>query len=146
LAHPLPIIFLSAYSEVSLAVELMRRGAVNYLLKPLRPAELVSAVQEALAKDHLRRRAAERRQRVREGIAVLSAKERDVLRMIGEGKENGQVAEALGISRRGVELRRVSMMKKLHLRSPTGLLRFALLAKRIGWPYLEVPVGLNRHA
>jgi FixJ family two-component response regulator len=137
LVRPLPIIFLSAHSDVSLAVELMRGGAVHYLLKPVRAADFLSAIQEALARGYARWRAAQRRQRVREGIARLSGKERDILQMIGEGKDSRTMAKHLGVSLRAVQLRRASVMKELRLTTPTALLHFALLAKRIGWPLID---------
>jgi FixJ family two-component response regulator len=129
LEAPLPLIFLSGHHDVSLAVELMRGGAVHYLQKPLRPAELVIAVQEALACNRRRWKAQRRRQRVRQGIARLTAKERDLLFWIGQGKPHKEIASLVQASLRTVELRRESLMKKLELKSPIALVRFALLAK-----------------
>ena len=109
-----------------------RSGAVHYLQKPLRPMELVNAIQEAIAKDQSRRRTRQRQQRVLEGIAILTAGEREVVRMVAEGKTNKVIASRLGISLRTVELRRANVMKKLRLKSPTALLHLAILATRNG--------------
>jgi FixJ family two-component response regulator len=136
LGMPLPLVFLSAHNDVSLAVELMRGGAVHHLQKPFRPLEMMHAIQEALARGQARRKAQQRHQRVLEGIAVLTAKEREVLRLIGEGMRNREIASRLGISLRTVELRRKGVTKKLRLKSPTALLQFALLANRNGKAYL----------
>ena len=139
----LPLIFLTGHADVSLAVELMRGGAVHYLQKPLRPMELLEAIEEALAVDRARRRARQRRQRVKEGIARLTAGEREVLRRIAEGRATKVIAADLEVSRRTVELRRVRVMEKLGLKSPTALLHFAILAHRQGkkqWGGARSPV------
>ena len=128
----LPLVFLSGHTDVSLAVELMRGGAVHYLQKPLRQVELLNAIQEAVALDMARRRAAQRRRRLSEGIALLAAREREVLCRIGEGKTSRMIASELGLVVRTVELRRASLMRKLGLESSLALLRFAILALRYG--------------
>jgi two-component system, LuxR family, response regulator FixJ len=130
--NPLPMVFLSGQTDVSLAVELMRRGSVHYLQKPLRPLELLNAIQEAIALDDKRRRAWQKAQRIAERIALLTPKEQDVLRMMAEGKPNNAIAESLGVSRRTVEIRRANLTGKLRVKSPMALLRFALAAKRKG--------------
>lgn len=132
LGASLPLVFLSTHNDVSLAVELMRGGAVHHLQKPFRSLELMHAIQEALDRDQARRRAQRRQQRVLEAIAVLTTKERAVLRLCGEGMGNREIASQLGISLRTVELRRTNVIKKLRLKSPAALLHFALLAKRKG--------------
>jgi FixJ family two-component response regulator len=134
---PVPLIFLSSTNDVSLAVELLRGGAVHYLQKPMRPVELIKAIHEALAIDAARREASRQRQAILESIAVLTAKERDVLRLIADGKSNQQIAAELHLGLRTVELRRANLIKKLSLKSPLELLHFALLAQRDGRDYLE---------
>ncbi len=134
---PLPLVFLSSTVDVSLAVELLRGGAVHYLQKPMRPVELLKAIHEALAIDRTRREASRRRQAIVESIAVLSSKERDVLRLVGEGKSNPQIAAELHLGLRTVELRRASLIKKLSLKSPLELFHFALLAQADGEVYLR---------
>jgi len=134
---PLPLVFLSSAADVSLAVELLRGGAVHYLQKPMRPAELLKAIHEALAIDRARREGARRRRAIVEAIAVLSSKERDVLRLIGEGLSNREIAADLHVGLRTVELRRASLIKKLSLKSPLELLHFALLAHDKGDEYLH---------
>lgn len=134
---PLPIIFLTAYDDLSMAVTLMRGGAVHYLLKPLRPLDLFKAVQESLARDRSCRRTARRWQRMREAIARLTAKEREVVFMIAKGRKNQAIAHQLGVSLRTVELRRANLSVKLNLRCPAALLRFAMLASRHGTAFLS---------
>lgn len=134
----LPLVFLSAQADVSLAVELMRAGAVHYLLKPMRPLDVINAIQEALAIDQSRREATRRQQEIAESVAVLSAKERHVLRLIAQGLSNDAIGSELGIAIRTVELRRARLMKKLGVRSTIGLVHFALQASENGRRHLEL--------
>ena len=133
----LPQVFLTTHDDVAMAVELMRGGAVNYLQKPLRPLELLNAVQEAVALDHYRRKTQQRRQRLLERLATLTIKQREVLKMIAEGESTRSMATLLQVSPRTIELRRSGLMKKLGLRSTASLLHFALLAHRNGKHYLD---------
>ena len=137
LGATLPLIFLTSENDVSLAVELLRGGAVHYLQKPMRPLELMNALQEALALDRARRKSQQRRQRLMERLALLTLKQREVLRMIAEGKTTRTMAAALGVSPRTIELRRSSLIKKLGLKTPASLLRFALVAYRTQKRYLK---------
>jgi len=140
----LPIIFLTAHDDLSLAVTLMRGGASHYLLKPFRPLDVINAIQEAIAQDRSRRRAAERRRRVLEGVAGLTAKERDILRLIAKGMTNHAMSTHLAVSLRTVELRRASLSTKLNLPSPAALVEYAILAKRHALHYLNGADGASR--
>jgi two-component system response regulator FixJ len=124
----LPLIFLTAQTDVSLAVEVMRSGAFHYLQKPIRPVELWNTIQEAMSLDQRRRQVQQRHQHVSDSLAVLSAREQEVLRLIAQGKSNGVMAEELDLSTRTVELHRTRLMRKLRMKSPVGLLHFALVA------------------
>ncbi len=133
----LPLIYLSAQTDVSLAVELMRGGAVHYLLKPLRPLDLINAVQEALGVAKRRRDATRQDREIAESIARLSAKERRVLRLIADGLSNDEIASELGIAIRTVLLRRAHLMSKLNVKSSAGLMYFAIMANANGRRYLD---------
>jgi FixJ family two-component response regulator len=127
---PMPLIFLSDQADVSVAVELMRRGSVHYLQKPHRPLELLTAIQEALAVDSRRRRAWQRAERIAKRVALLTPKEQEVLRMLAQAQPSHAIAEHLGVTRRAVEIRRANMARKLRLKSPIALVRFAMLARQ----------------
>ena len=128
----LPLIFLTSHADVSLAVALMRAGAFHYLQKPIRPIELMDAIHAAIALDQRRRHAQERRQRIRQALAVLSSAEREMLEMIAQGKPPPVMAVELKLSLRAIELRRSKLMRKLQIKSTNGLLHFALLASGNG--------------
>jgi FixJ family two-component response regulator len=123
----LPLVFVLSDATVSTAVELLRGGAVHVLEKPLRPLELLTAIQEAL--DRERRRAAARDEQVRDRIAVLSRKDREVLELIALGKSIKAIAVRLELSVRTVEQRRQKLMAKLQLQSALELMRFSVFAR-----------------
>lgn len=124
----LPAIFVLAQGSVSLAVELLRGGAVHVLEKPVRPIELWNAIEEAVARNQDCWRVEEARSAMRERLAILTSKERQVLGLIGMGKSVKVMAAELGISGRAVELRRRQLIGKLQFHSTLELLRFAVAA------------------
>jgi two-component system response regulator TtrR len=123
----LPLVFMSTNSDVSTAVELMRRGAVHVLEKPARPIELFNAIQEAVELDRERRRVRNREANLNKLTATLSRKDRETLDLIAKGRSCKAMASELELSVRAVELRRNSLMKKLGIRSPLDLMRFAVV-------------------
>jgi FixJ family two-component response regulator len=124
----IPIIFVSAYGTLAIAVRAMREGAFHFLEKPVHEQEIWDAIQAAVAIDQQRIAADRWEGEVREKIGQLSFKEEQVLRMIAQGKSNSMIAKDLDIGIRTVELRRATLMKKLHINRPEDLMRFALLA------------------
>ncbi len=121
----LPIIFLSAHGDVPSSVQAMRAGAVDFLVKPARPAKLLAAVRSALERDAQTRQtqAAERELHLR--IECLSQRERQVLVLVATGKLNKQIAAELGITLRTVKEHRGRVMQKLGLTSVADLVRLA---------------------
>jgi FixJ family two-component response regulator len=126
----LPLVFLTADTNVSTAVELMRGGAVHVLEKPARPIELLSAIQEAIDLDQHRRNVKQHHSRLRDLTAALTSKERQVLELIGRGKSIKAIAAELELSVRAIELRRQSLMNKLGAASSSELMRFSVMVQR----------------
>jgi FixJ family two-component response regulator len=124
----IPIIFVSAYGTLAIAVRAMREGAFHFLEKPVHEQEIWDAIQAAVTIDQQRIAADHWAGEVREKLRQLSFKEAQVLRMIAQGKSNLMITEDLDISIRTVELRRATLMKKLHINRPEDLMRFAVLA------------------
>jgi FixJ family two-component response regulator len=124
----IPIIFVSAYGTLAIAVRAMREGAFHFLEKPVHEQEIWDAIQTAVTIDQQRVAADRWEEEVREKIGQLSLKEEQVLRMIAQGKSNPMIAKELDISIRTVELRRGTLMEKLHIDRPEDLIRFAVLA------------------
>jgi two-component system response regulator FixJ len=125
----LPLVFMTANSDVSTAVELMRGGAVHVLEKPARPVELYNAIQEALVLDREQREAKVQQAKLSNLTAALTQKERETLALIAEGRSSKAMASELDLSVRAIELRRHSLMKKLGIGSSLDLMRFAVSAQ-----------------
>ena len=122
-----PVIFLTAYPDVSLAVQAMRDGAVHFLEKPLRSNELWNAILEAVELSARQRRLEHFRDQARQYTRELSSKEHSILRLIGQGKSNQEVAQELGVCVRTVELHRAALFRKLGVDSLRGLIELGIL-------------------
>jgi FixJ family two-component response regulator len=122
----LPIIFVSGYPEVHAAVKAIKRGAFDFLEKPVNGSLLVAKVQAALARS--RELHAERLERdARDArIALLTPKERQIAELVVAGKSTPQIADALGVSVRTVEAHRARLMEKLHVDSTVALVNLFL--------------------
>jgi len=125
----LPLVYVTSNIDVSTAVLLMRGGAVHVLEKPLRSMELLAAIQEALVLGDNRRRQEAEKKQVRDSIAQLTHKERQLVGMLASAKSTKTIALELSISSRAVELLRRGVMKKLGLDSSLELVRLAVLAR-----------------
>lgn len=118
-----PVILLTAFAEVPVAVQAMRAGAVMVLEKPVSPPQLNAAIEEAVARDMELRSKYGVNQAVRQRIEELSSGERQVLDMILEGKPNKTIARALDVGLRTVEARRSRVFRKLGAKSLAELVR-----------------------
>jgi FixJ family two-component response regulator len=119
----LPVIFMTAYADVPMAIRALKSGAVEFVEKPFHAQTMLERVQRALAEDRHRRTEAARWQGVEERIATLTDKEREVLAQIMEGAPNKAIAVKVEITERAVEMRRASIMKKLDVHSLAELIR-----------------------
>jgi FixJ family two-component response regulator len=124
--NEIPVIFLTAHPELSIAVEAMRAGAVHFLQKPLRSNELWNAIQEAVETDEKRRRERNRRECLKKRLASLTSKELEVLSLIGQGKSNRQIASHMKVCVRTVEAHRARLAKKINVSSLRELLDIAI--------------------
>lgn len=118
---PLPIIFLTAHGDVPTAVRAMKRGAFEFLQKPVEDRQLLSAVDHALAFAAQRRGKSRRGEPHLLGAESLSAREREVLALILTGKQTRAIAEQLFISYKTVEFHRGRIFRKLGVSSLAGL-------------------------
>ncbi|MGO9111268.1 MAG: response regulator transcription factor [Thermoguttaceae bacterium] len=135
----LPMVFVASGLDVSTAVVLMRGGAIHILEKPLSKSELLKAIQQAVAIDRNVRRKEAGRRRVKESIARLTCKERQLLSLIAAAKSPKAISAELEISPRSVDLRRRGVMDKLGMKSSLELLKFAVLAWQECSYFLDSP-------
>ena len=123
-----PILFLTGHADVQTALRAMRQGAVEFLQKTCREAELLEAVHRAIAQDSQNRAVRERSATIRARLSQLTASEREVFDLVVLGKANKNIASILGISQRAVEDRRAKIMRKLGVDNVPALVRFAVEA------------------
>jgi FixJ family two-component response regulator len=119
----MPVVFISAHADVSMSVGAIKSGAADFLTKPVRPQELLDAIQSAIARDADRRRAAAVAAKIRQAFDSLSAQERKVALLVVTGKLNKQIAAEIGLSEATVKLHRGRVMKKMGAASLVDLVR-----------------------
>jgi len=123
----MPVIFITAYADVPMAVRAMKSGAVEFVEKPFNRQTLLDKVQRAIKEDTLRRSRKAASEMLLAKFRRLTGKEREVLELITEGRPNKEIATRLEITPRAVELRRSSLMRKLGVRSLVELLRLTIV-------------------
>lgn len=122
----MPVIFITAYADVPMAIRAMKSGAIEFVEKPFNRQGLLDRVQRAIKDDARRLRKFAERQALRQRFGRLTGKEREVLGLINEGQPNKAIAARLGITPRAVEMRRASLMNKLGVRTLAELLRLTI--------------------
>lgn len=126
-----PIVFLTGRADVPSSVRAMKRGAVDFLTKPVTESTLLEAVAAAVRRDAESRRASAAQAEFCQRWATLTPREREVLRHVVRGRLNKQIAADLGTVERTVKLHRSHLMAKLHVQSVAELVR---LVERSGIP------------
>ena len=123
-----PVVVMTGHGDVSVAVQAMKAGAVDFIEKPFEKAVLLSAIEEGIARieasGHKRARAEEAEVR----LQALTPRERDVLEGLVRGHPNKTIAYDLDISPRTVEIHRANLMSKLGVASLSEALRIAFAA------------------
>lgn len=124
----MPVIVLTGHGDVSVAVQAMKAGAVDFLEKPFEKAALLDAIQKAFARiENANSREIEQSDALVR-IGVLTPREREVLIGLAKGYPNKTIAYDLGVSSRTVEVHRASLMQKLDVHSLSDVLRIAFAA------------------
>lgn len=121
-----PIIFITGHADVATAVEAMRRGAFDYVEKPVHGQHLLDRVNAALALGRERHQERQQRQAREARLALLTAQERKVAQWVVQGRSSREIAELAGLSVRTVENHRARLMDKLHVASVVELVRLLL--------------------
>lgn len=124
----LPVIVMTGHGDVTVAVQAMKAGAVDFIEKPFEKAVLLSALEEGFARLDKNGRSAARAEEAGSRLDVLTAREREVLEGLVRGHPNKTIAYDLGISPRTVEIHRANVMTKLGVSSLSEALRIAFAA------------------
>jgi FixJ family two-component response regulator len=123
MGEDLPLVFLSGRGDVPAATAAMRRGAVDFLVKPTEEAELMSAVMRALTRDVESQSRRRLEKMARERFARLTGREKQVCQLVAEGWLNKQIAAALGTAEKTIKQHRGRVMRKLEVQSVAALVR-----------------------
>ena len=123
-----PVIVLTGHADVSMAVEAMKSGVVDFLEKPFDDEALLAAVKAGVATRAAPGRDQTLRDEVLAKLAQLTAREREVFDAVAAGESNKSAAQLLGISPRTVEIYRANVMEKMQARSLADLVRMSLIA------------------
>ena len=124
----IPVIVITGHGDIALAVDAMKMGALDFLEKPFDDELLLSAVRSALNREKEAAKHNAEINEIRDKLAALSNRERQVLEGLVGGKANKVIAFNLGISPRTVEIYRANLMTKMAANSLSDLVRMAMIA------------------
>jgi len=123
----LPVVMITGYADVPLAVRAMQAGAVSFLEKPCQEKELWKGIIQALEIEKNRHSLRAHKAEIEARLASLKMEEQDVLKRLLEGQANKRIAADMKLGLRTIELRRSKIMKKMQAESLPDLVRMAML-------------------
>jgi FixJ family two-component response regulator len=132
----LPVIIITGYGDVPTAVRAMRSGALDFIEKPFDVKLLLDRVRQAVELDVRKRLERAERAEIVARFALLTPREREVLKRVVDGRANKQIARDLGISTKTVEAHRSHVMEKMRAQSLAGLVQLVQAAGVNGQPGL----------
>jgi two-component system response regulator FixJ len=128
----LAVIIITGHGDVPLAVRAMKAGAVDFLEKPFEEERLLASIRRAFTHGYAMHSQAKAVEAVSERIAQLTGREREVLSLVVAGRANKEIARALNISPRTVEIHRAHVMEKMEADSLAELVRLTMRVAEIG--------------
>jgi two-component system, LuxR family, response regulator FixJ len=127
----IPVIFMTGHGDIPMAVEAMQHGAFDFLQKPFRDQDLLDRIQRAIAKDAELRKSLGEHERIQKHLESLTPREREVLDLMTQGKQNKVIGQDLGVSPRTIEIHRARVMEKMGAHSVAELVRMMLDLKHV---------------
>jgi RNA polymerase sigma factor (sigma-70 family) len=124
-----PIVFITGRGDIPTTVRAMKGGAVDFLTKPVNDNDLLAAVRNAIEIDRMARQAQVEMDALRQHLASLTPREREVLVHVVAGRLNKQIAADLGTVEKTIKVHRARIMEKMAVRSLADLVR---VAERLG--------------
>lgn len=123
----IPVVFITGHGDVSMAVNAMKAGATDFIEKPFDNARLLSLVRNCLVECVDLNNTSQHQHEMETRLARLTKREREVMELLVDGKQNKVIAQELNISPRTVELHRSRVMGKLQAHSLSEIVRIALI-------------------
>jgi FixJ family two-component response regulator len=117
----IPIIFLTGHGDIPMSVRAMKRGAVDFLTKPVNGEDLLKAIHTAMETDRANRQTRAELDDIRQRESTLTPREREVMRCVISGALNKRIAQLLGIAEKTVKVHRGRVMQKMAARSVAEL-------------------------
>ena len=121
----IPTIFITGHGDVTMSVQAMKAGAVDFIQKPFDDQRLLDAIHQAITSDKQARHEREERTEIQHRIDTLTPREREVLALVVTGRLNKQIAGELGISEKTIKVHRARVMGKMQADSVPDLVRMA---------------------
>jgi FixJ family two-component response regulator len=123
--NPMPIVFITAFGDIPMTSRAMKAGAVEFLAKPFQKDDLLTAIDQALARDSEQRAVESSISALRARQEELTPREREVMDLVVTGMINKQIADRLGISEVTVKIHRRQVMLKMAAPSLADLVRMS---------------------
>jgi len=124
--HTIPVIIVTGHADVPMAVDALKRGAFDFLEKPVRAQALLDVVRRAIAQDQDDRQEGVEKKLTLERYDKLTDREVEVINYIIDGLTNKAIAQKLGVSSQAIDARRTRAMGKLKVTSVPELVQVAL--------------------
>lgn len=121
----LPIIFITGQGNIPMSVEAMKKGAINFLQKPIDDKELIKAIEEALTRSDERIEKQNEIEKFKSLVNSLTAREYEIFRYVITGMLNKQIAAELGIAEHTVKNHRLNITEKLRVKSVPEMIYMA---------------------
>ncbi len=132
----LPVIVITGYGDIAVAVEAMRHGALDFIEKPFEDKEFIEIVHKAKERESLEHEERQLAKEIMDRMASLSTREKEVMERVVRGSPNKKIAAEFFLSPRTIEIHRANMMRKMKVGSVAELVRMTCLVEK----YLESPL------
>lgn len=127
----LPIIFITGHGDIPMAVEAMRKGALDFMRKPIREQDLLDRIQDAFKQETGIRKETVKRKKITNLHASLTLREKEIFKLVASGKANKVIGFELDISERTVEVHRAQVMKKLDAQTLAELVKIKIYLEKM---------------
>ena len=116
------LVFITGHGDIPMCAQAMKAGAVDFLAKPFKPKQLLESIERALSRSAEQRRRASEKNRARDLLQRLTAREYEVMQLVATGLLNKQVGGELGMAEKTVKTHRAHVMQKLGITSVAELM------------------------